>query len=265
MLSFFEHKTTVLQSRREKEILDFPLHMHTYIEFLYLKKGKIVLNYPSRSYELNAGDFAVIFPYTIHGYTTLSKSKETDYFLAVCKSELMSDFATTINEKHPSDPIVKKENLHADIPDLMKELTTLNGKNEEISLIKAIVNLIFIRSIKQLDLRSNTGAFNQDTLVKAVTYINRHFSENVTLKAVANEVGISEFSLSRLFSTSVGVSFVKYLNLLRLNYAENLLLFSDKSISEIALESGFGTIRTFNRVFVENKGITPRQYRNDKI
>jgi AraC-like DNA-binding protein len=60
----------------------------------------------------------------------------------------------------------------------------------------------------------------------------------------------------------IKINFCSYINILRVNEACSLLQQSDKSIIEIAEESGFSSLRTFNRAFLRHVGISPREYRH---
>jgi transcriptional regulator GlxA family with amidase domain len=68
--------------------------------------------------------------------------------------------------------------------------------------------------------------------------------------------------LSRIFKNHMGQSFQDYLNALRVNRACTLLVTSDITITDVAIESGFEHFRTFSRVFKEVKGLTPKEYRS---
>ena len=259
MNPFFEHKDSILQSRREDVFFHFPLHMHICPEFLYINNGELQLNYPDKSFLLQKGDFAVIFPNTIHGYVTLSGT--TDYSIAICRQETAGEFSKTMFEMHPSTPIIKAADLPRDIPALMDELISLNGNEEKSSLIKAIVGLILARIMPVLPLKPNTEKFKANLTVRAVTYVYEHFKEEISLDTAAAHLGISRFAVSRLFNAQIQINFVKYVRFLRINYAKELLESTDMNIVDISLETGFDCLRSFNRVFKEETGTTPLKYR----
>ena len=261
MNPFFEHRTTILQSRRENIFFTFPLHMHLSPEFLYINEGKLKLNCHDTDFVLEQGDIAVIFPGTIHGYTSLSDT--TDYSLAIFRMEESADFYKTLFEMHPSPPVIKAKDLPDDIGGLMNELIGLNENDGKSALIKAIVSLIFARTIPLLNLKTNTKKFKANLTVRAVTHVFEHYKEPISLDSVGESLGISRFAVSKLFNSSVKINFVKYVRFLRINYAKELLENTDKSIVDISLESGFDCLRTFNRVFKEETGTTPLKYRKE--
>ena len=98
-------------------------------------------------------------------------------------------------------------------------------------------------------------------IYQTVSYIAAHYTEELTLPRMAHDLGISQSALSRIFSGTFHMNFNRYLNEARLDYACNLLLHSDSSILDIAIQAGFESQRTFNRVFQERFRMSPREYR----
>lgn len=93
------------------------------------------------------------------------------------------------------------------------------------------------------------------------SYLDRHFSEELTLEDVAAVAGFSKFHFSRTFKQLSGCNFYEYLCHRRIKASEMLLMQPGMSISQIALQSGFSSVSTFNRMFKKMKGCTPTQYR----
>ena len=93
------------------------------------------------------------------------------------------------------------------------------------------------------------------------SYLDRHFAEDLTLEDVAAVAGFSKFHFSRTFKQLSGCNFYEYLCHRRIKSSEVLLMRPELSISQIALQSGFSSVSTFNRTFKKLKGCTPTQYR----
>ena len=83
-----------------------------------------------------------------------------------------------------------------------------------------------------------------------------------SLEEMAKDLGVSKYVLSRLFSKTFHRNFNQYLNDARLNYACHRLENTSDSITNICLDSGFESQRTFNRVFKERYKISPSDYRS---
>ncbi|MDD6967025.1 MAG: AraC family transcriptional regulator [Firmicutes bacterium] len=92
-------------------------------------------------------------------------------------------------------------------------------------------------------------------------YLDRHFAEDLTLEDAAAVAGFSKFHFSRTFKQLSGCNFYEYLCHRRIKTSETLLMKPGLSISQIALQSGFSSVSTFNRTFKKLKGCTPTQYR----
>ena len=98
-------------------------------------------------------------------------------------------------------------------------------------------------------------------LNSARLFIDQNANHSITLDEVSDFTGFSKFYFSRMFKQQMGVSFSEYLRQRRIAMAEDLLIHTRRSIRDIALSAGFGSIATFNRVFREVRGCTPTRYR----
>jgi len=98
-------------------------------------------------------------------------------------------------------------------------------------------------------------------LNKVFDYLNDHYAEDITLAQAAEIAGFSQFHFSRIFKQCSGHNFHNYLWDRRVKAAESLLLKPELPITEIALQSGFTSISTFNRLFRQFKNCTPSEYR----
>ncbi len=256
MSYFYEKETQDLRSFNAKKPMNFPMHIHTNPELLYINQGSIKLNYHDKSYLLNSGDFAIVFPHTVHGYETVSP--DLDYSLAICGMKLISSYKNFLLENHPENPVIMKNNLPNDVPSLMNELAA--SDNHDFLLDKSIIYFILARILPRLELKPNKDSFYISFSVKVLSYVCSNYRSNITLDVLEKELGVSKFSVSRFFSSVVKIPFTKYVSLLRIDYAKNLLETTEKSILEIAMDSGFGSLRNFNRIFKELEKTTPKKY-----
>jgi len=96
--------------------------------------------------------------------------------------------------------------------------------------------------------------------LKIISYLSEHFTEDVTLRNVAEELGYNSYYISKFFNGYFKCSFTDYVNMLRLRRFITLQQESDKNITENAMACGFGCIRTFNRAFKKEFGMTPKEY-----
>ena len=109
---------------------------------------------------------------------------------------------------------------------------------------------------------SKDSVGRDDLVYQTVAYIAAHYREEINLTDMASDLGVSKYVLSRIFSRVFHRNFNQYINDARLNYAVAYLENSNLSITEICMNSGFDSQRTFNRVFKERYRVSPREYRN---
>lgn len=95
-------------------------------------------------------------------------------------------------------------------------------------------------------------------------YVQSHLDKKIYLEELAKHVFLSPYHLSRLFKQLTGHSLADYIQNERLNRAESLLFSTDKPITEIAMESGFGDAAYFATCFKRKTGIAPTQYRKQQ-
>ena len=96
---------------------------------------------------------------------------------------------------------------------------------------------------------------------KARKFIEQHSDEELSLTKVAKAVNISANHLSEKFKQVTGVNFVNYVARARLETARDLLLHSNRRVSEIAFAAGFQSLSQFNRVFKKLSGKSPTEHR----
>ena len=99
---------------------------------------------------------------------------------------------------------------------------------------------------------------------KARKFIEEHSEEELSLRRVAKAVNISANHLSEKFKQVTGINFVDYVARVRFEEARDLLLNSNRRISEIAFAAGFQSLSQFNRLFKRISGKSPTQYRAAK-
>jgi AraC-like DNA-binding protein len=95
----------------------------------------------------------------------------------------------------------------------------------------------------------------------ALKYLQENCYRQLTLGMLAEHIGLTECYCSKYIKKNTGISFVQYLNAIRVNNAQRLLMYTDYNVTEIAQRCGFSSIQTFNRVFKLQAGCTPREYR----
>ena len=237
-----------------------PPHIHGAIEMIYVTEGSLALGIRQELFAMEKGDFALVFPEIIHHYQVFTKEKSTATYLLV-SPHMSGSYNTLLQQKLPRNPVIKHADLH---PDILYAMEHLDAKESEATadiVHQAFLMIILSRALPKLDLMDRSDLQDDDLIYRTVRYIAEHFTENITLTSMAADLYVSPYTLSRVFSNTFHRNFNRYLNESRLQYACTLLSQTNQTITEICMNSGFESQRTFNRVFNDIYHMSPRDYR----
>lgn len=252
-----EDKDFELYKRKSKHIGP---HLHASLELVYVLEGTLELGIGARLFHMNTSDLAVIFPNQIHHYQCFDETPgKVEYLLAA--PSLSGSFLNTLQSRIPKNPVIPARKVH---PDILYALQTLTGRRKkevyDDILHEAYTQIILSRALPLLTLTEH-GPGEIDLVDRIVTYMAGHYTEEVTLTSMAKDLYVNPFALSRVFSQAFHMNFNRFLNLTRLEYCRYLLEETDKPVTDVCLEAGFGSQRTFNRAFREEYHMTPAQFR----
>ena len=197
---------------------------------------------------LTAGQATLIFPNQIHAM----KSVQSRHLLVIFSPRLVQAYAARLPDRVPEN--------NAFLPDgyLVEGLSALSeaGKETRKGILYALCGQFDAGACYR-----KRGTDTKNLLYRMFSYVEERYAEECTLGGMAEQLGYDYSYLSRYFKKAVGISFNEYVNHYRLSQSCYLLDNSDRPILQCAMESGFSSIRSFNRNFKEQFGITPVQYR----
>jgi len=129
---------------------------------------------------------------------------------------------------------------------------------------ESLANLFMIHLLRHYcafepKLRQYQGGLPVRKLRQAIDYIQTHLAEDISLEAIATELGMSRYYFCRLFKQSMGVSPHQYVIRCRIDLAKELLLQGQRSIADVALQVGFTSQSHFTKHFKRLVGVTPKQ------
>lgn len=230
--------------------LSFQKHAHYSFEVICVNDGAINCEVDNISFKLKKNDVLLIFPGQIHSYTTCKYSKS---YLCVFSNDLVSEFYNEVNGKKLKNPVINIDKLDEFIEEF---------KEGNIFIKKAILYKLCGILYRQSPLY-NIETSNYHLASQIALYVQNNYTKEITLKTIALKCGYSYSYLSYFFNHQFKMNFSQYVNIFRLQYAAQLLSTSHKSITEIAYESGFGTIRNFNNAFKSYYKISLKDYRSN--
>ncbi len=118
-----------------------------------------------------------------------------------------------------------------------------------------------IRQMADGEEASGDGPGLADRMGLVTAYIQSHYREELTLEDISGYFGVSREYFSRFFKKQMGVNFIRYVHLLRLEHIHEDIINSDDSIMAIARHHGFTNYKLFTKMFREIYGCTPRELR----
>lgn len=267
------------------EDLNFLAHWHTDVEVIYVCKGSIRIGINSESRLLYAGDIAICSSGDIHYYD--SNSSPSTIILIIfhpsligstgswpTQSRFLSPFIH-VNHATQDDLVVLPQSHHQNYQEITELI--LKIKQEAVSkqphyenittgMIHTLCGLL-LRHLpsRQIDLGGdNRRILNMKIMQEVLDYLESNYMNGVRLEEAAKQAKMSLFHFSRFFKNITGMSYTSYLNSLRVDKAEEMIMSTQKTMLEIALECGFTNVRTFNRVFKQLKKCKPTDLRFSK-
>ncbi len=250
----YENRTKHVEVWAEDYLKPIP-HLHKELELIYVVKGESHLFIDNKKMTISDGDLFVCFPNQIHCYESSSHGQ---YFLFTISPECCIGIKDLLSDNVPENNILKLSK-NDDIIKSLISAVTYYGQYKE-TFYSGCINHALAMILQKISIKPRIKS-NSATLQSIIKYCTSNFLSEVTLDDMAQELHISKYHISHLLNKKLGISFSGYINMLRVNNACELLRRSDKSIAEISEEVGFGSIRTFNRVFLQIMNTTPYNYR----
>ena len=254
----------------------YQAHWHPYGEIVLVGPGKTnVFMVNQRTYELVEGDFLLIWPMEMHGI--IDADREKSLIIQFSNAFMNSLFDLQRIMHFYRNLHVLCINAH---PQLVAGLTDIVNRMREIYLAAApdrelrccILLMEFMLTLDEHrdefmpEIHSGDPYNCNDTVMRRLVMVTDYIKNNLTADdlsqgAMARMAGISKDYFSRIFRSVTGMNYSKWLNMIRMERASELLTHRDMTLTEIAMSAGFQSISSFNRVFRAEKGMSPGEYR----
>lgn len=251
---------------RQTSILDnYPIHGHDHYEIEYVTGGILLNTMNGVETVMTPGDFYILSPDDLHRLDSITPRAE---LLSLCLHlpELTDKFTDfLISHKAPVTGTLPEE----DRPFFESLIRQMIAERADSSPFVSEILYSCARLAISLLYRSNPTVRSREAaadeyVTQALRYVSTAYREHITLEETARQVGLSPNYFCTLFRRHAGCSFVEYLNILRVRKAQALLASdTEKSITEIAFEVGFGSYTNFYRAFCRIIGTPPGRFRDD--
>lgn len=265
--------TYPIRIHKGKNYFDFPAHYHKELEVIHVADGQLVVQVNQATHTLSAGDLLFIGSHHIHSYLRTPELNEPTFYILLFDWHYLDDLNKHITQSPYLAPLfLDSHYIYASnlvsftdaFTDLHKEYTS-DHLGRELLIVSQLYFIIAkasqvvgMTTADSVDLKRLQKSHSLIHTVNSLIY--NHYMEDLTLEAVAESAGYSIYHFTRLFKKETGFTFKEYLNNFRIHKAVDALKNPALSMTEIALNCGFGSIKSFNRNFKAIHGMSPSDY-----
>ena len=271
----FDHVSAFNMSTGFKE-RSYQAHWHSYGEILLVAHGRTnIYCVGKNTYELVPDDIVLVWPMEMH--SIVDANREDSLVVQFSNGFINSLFdLRRIMHMYRNLHIICVQShpeLAAKLKDLiyrMRDIFFSEMPDREIRctmlLMEFMLTLLEHRKELAPDMEDEVRDGPGDDVMRRLMMVTDYIKNNLTADdlsqgAMAEMAGISREYFSRIFKNVTGMNYTKWLNMIRLEKATELLSDDKRPLTEIAMMSGFQSIPSFNRVFREEKGMAPGEYR----
>ena len=266
----FSFHSQTLKHSSFRGTLSFDAHFHEDFEAIYVVAGQYDFTVDGQTQTLREGDFGLVLPNQIHSCRCEEKIHIwfTDF-----SSDLISTFTHDMRGKKGQTfrfcgkNTIAEALVHryvSEFADYNEEQFLYSGRIDCMYEAQALLYSIVSEFVQQVEILPDDKP--SDVLISHVAkYIQEHFREDISLTAMAADLGYDRFYLSRMFNQVFHMNFRQYINSCRIAHAKQLMTETKNSITNIAGECGYQSIRTFNHAFYALNGVSPTAFRSQNV
>lgn len=237
-------------------------HSHMEVELLYCLKGCLKVTIEGQLFEFSENDIAVINSGRKHSIfmstDDLGCRISIDYELLAREA---GQGMVVFNCNTKLYPGQSYENLCHILVEIVEEYAIAEHMDfRKKELFYRMLVCLMNRYVHEF--RSKSEAICEDEVMqRTLNYISKNIARPLSLKFAASLNFMSESAFSKYFKRKIGMNFVQYVRELRLERAKQELVYTDKTMSEIALDCGYTNSSVFTKAFRAMAGCAPTQFR----
>lgn len=242
-------------------------HFHQNPEIIYVLEGTARVELDSDSYKLHKGDFILINANKRHSY----QEAGGELLLAVfyINFSLIAEYMGTNQLLFWCNTVTDRSEAYDQLRHALDRILNRfydREKEGEIYLNSIYYEVVYLLMsnfmIRGDDARIKEQFSPENSRIFEIqNYVQANYTKPLSLNDLTRKLYLSNAYLSKYIKKHFGLSFLEYVNNVRLFHAVDELIYSDKKITRIAMDNGFPTAAAFNKAFKEIYHLTPSAYR----
>lgn len=264
-------RSFLLYDNHESET--YPIHWHDAVEIIMPLENHYIVTVGEIDYDIPVHDVLIIPSGELHKMPQLIPGRR---LIFQCDSSVLSGVAAieSVMRGLSAPLLINKEmskELHSLAKKTLLDILSLNSKKSELADVKIYISLVnLLTAVREYQLEKNKQLLDLDDIKldeysekfnAVMKYIDANYMYDISLDRLADVAGYSKYHFSRIFKQYNSMSYLQYINARRTKAAEHLLLDPNLSITDVAMQSGFKSLTTFNRIFKEIKHCTPTDFK----
>lgn len=253
------------------------LHWHPFMEILVSLADHNQVSVNFNKYPMGLNDILIIYPGDLHAIDACTEGS----MLVIQFSDGLLSVMNALKQNLPllsQYPFLKYEPGRAESDRMVLlikeffELSESKSNFREVGMYSILLHFFERLGNRCMDIKAenaedvaNGKNKNIKKMAEACLYISQNCTQPLTLDNVASYMGVSKSHFAHLFKEYTGTTFVDFLTEERIKHAQSLFLNPDTQIIDIAFDSGFSSISSFNRAFKKSTGLSPTKYRQTMI
>ena len=271
----------LIDIRPHTRFVHFPEHRHNYVEIVLMCQGHLthIIDRTNRV-ELEEGDLLFLNQFSSHEILPAGMDDIAVNFMVLPeffdtaqemldKGNVISQFLLSAMRREGGEgqylhfkaaPLLPVQNLAENmIWSLLKRQPDRRRTNQ---FTMGLLFLELVNHGETLEAGGPSGGRDQ-AVMEALAYIQSNY-RTASLTALANQMNLPDYALSKLIKTETGSTFKELLQQKRLHQAARLIRETDLPVSDVITLVGYDNTSYFYRVFREEFGLTPREYRQSQ-
>ena len=241
-------------------------HVHEgHLELQYIEEGEAVIRIGDRIYEVQPGDVVVYNAGSRHDESAEGGMR---FYNCGIKGVALPGRAEGALLPPEVSPVLHTGKMRPLAAELFKGLhgQVVGGRSRGGSICHYLLGALLALLLYEVPHEEEDSQARLDEyFLQSKQYMEEHFAEELSIEQLSDIARMSPSGFAHQFKKKVGISPLQYLIRCRIGRAQNLLVSTRKSITEISIEVGYDNLSHFNNQFKRFVGLSPQQYRKERV